>query len=156
LPTPNGYERFSSKYIHVHEYIISINIMLITLIEIMYSCMYFEENHWLLAILVNKCYTLILTYCWKWREARINLAIMLYIITDILLKVAFNTNKIGHHVKRYNWHLVESGGKDKKKLASMFNINTDTLLKVAINTNKSGHHVIRYNWHIVESRIKHQ
>ena len=32
LQTANGYERFSSKYIH--EYIISINIMVITNIEI--------------------------------------------------------------------------------------------------------------------------
>jgi hypothetical protein len=34
---------------------------------------------------------------------------MLYIITDISFKVALNTNKDGHHVKRYNWHIVESG-----------------------------------------------
>ena len=35
---------------------------------------------------------------------------MLCVIADILLKVTLNTNKTGHHVKRYNWHLVESGG----------------------------------------------
>jgi hypothetical protein len=34
---------------------------------------------------------------------------MLYIIIDILLKVALNTNKTGHHVMNYNWHIVESG-----------------------------------------------
>ena len=33
---------------------------------------------------------------------------MIYAITDILLKVAFNTNKTGHHVLRYIWHIVES------------------------------------------------
>jgi hypothetical protein len=27
---------------------------------------------------------------------------------DILLKGALNTNKTGHHVIRYNWHIVES------------------------------------------------
>ena len=45
---------------------------------------------------------------------------MLYVIPDTLLKVAFNTNKTGHHVIH------------------------DMLLKVAFNTNKTGHHVIRY------------
>ena len=36
---------------------------------------------------------------------------MFYAITNILLKVAFNTNKTGHHVVRYTWHIVESGAK---------------------------------------------
>jgi hypothetical protein len=36
---------------------------------------------------------------------------MLYVITDILLKVVLNTNKTGHHVIGYNWHIVESGTK---------------------------------------------
>ena len=36
---------------------------------------------------------------------------MLYVTTDILLKVVLNTNKTGHHVIRYNWHIVESGVK---------------------------------------------
>jgi len=34
---------------------------------------------------------------------------MLYINTDILLKVALNINKTGHHVIRYNCYIVESG-----------------------------------------------
>ena len=33
---------------------------------------------------------------------------MFYIIPDTLLKVSLNTNKIGHHVLRYTWHIVES------------------------------------------------
>ena len=33
---------------------------------------------------------------------------MFYIIPDTLLKVSLNTNKTGHHVLRYNWHIVES------------------------------------------------
>jgi len=36
---------------------------------------------------------------------------MLYIIADILLTVALNINKTGHHVIHYNWHIVESGVK---------------------------------------------
>ena len=60
---------------------------------------------------------------------------MLYVIPDTLLKVSLNTNKTGHHVLRYTWHIVES---------------------VSLNTNKTGHHVLRYTWHIVESVVKHQ
>ena len=59
---------------------------------------------------------------------------MLYVIPDTLLKVSLNTNKTGHHVVRYTWHM----------------------LKVSLNTIKTGHHVIRYTWHIVESVVKHQ
>ena len=33
---------------------------------------------------------------------------ILYVIPDTLLKVSLNTNKIGHHVLRYTWHIVES------------------------------------------------
>ena len=33
---------------------------------------------------------------------------MIYAITDILLKVAFNTNKTDHHVLRYIRHIIES------------------------------------------------
>jgi hypothetical protein len=33
---------------------------------------------------------------------------MLYVIPDTLLDVVFNTNKTGHHVIRYTWHIVES------------------------------------------------
>ena len=33
---------------------------------------------------------------------------MFYVIPDTLFKVALNTNKIGHHVLRYTWHIVES------------------------------------------------
>jgi hypothetical protein len=46
----------------------------------------------------------------------------------------FNTNKTGHHVLYYTWHL----------------------LKVSLNTNKTGQHDLRYNWHIVESGIQPQ
>jgi len=35
----------------------------------------------------------------------------LYIITDILLKVALSANKTGNHVISFNWHIVESGAK---------------------------------------------
>ena len=59
---------------------------------------------------------------------------MLYVIPDTLLKVSLNTNKTGHHVVRYTWHM----------------------LKVSLNTNKTGHHVVRYTWYIVESVVKHQ
>jgi hypothetical protein len=38
---------------------------------------------------------------------------MLYVITDVLLKVALNTNKTGHHVIHYNWDIVESGTKNQ-------------------------------------------
>jgi len=34
---------------------------------------------------------------------------MLYVITDILLKVALNTNKIDHYVIHHSWYSVESG-----------------------------------------------
>jgi len=34
---------------------------------------------------------------------------MLYVITDILLNMALNTNKTGHHVIHYNLNIVESG-----------------------------------------------
>ena len=33
---------------------------------------------------------------------------MFYVIPDTLFKVALNTNKTGHHVLRYNWHIFES------------------------------------------------
>jgi hypothetical protein len=59
---------------------------------------------------------------------------MFYVIPDTLLKLSLNTNKTGHLVLRYTWHIF----------------------KVSLNTNKNGHHVIRYTWHIVESVIKHQ
>jgi hypothetical protein len=36
---------------------------------------------------------------------------MLYVITDILLKVLLNTNETGSHVLRYAWHIVESVAK---------------------------------------------
>jgi hypothetical protein len=36
---------------------------------------------------------------------------MLYIITDTLLKMALNTNKAGHYIIGYTWHIVESGTK---------------------------------------------
>jgi len=34
---------------------------------------------------------------------------MLYVITDIFLKVVLRTNKTGQLVIRYIWHIVESG-----------------------------------------------
>ena len=36
---------------------------------------------------------------------------MLYAIPDTLLKVVLSTNKTGHNVLRYTWHIVESGVK---------------------------------------------
>ena len=59
---------------------------------------------------------------------------MFYVIPDTLFKMALNTNKTGHHVLRYAWHIVES----------------------VVNTNKTGDHVLRYTRHIVESAVKHQ
>jgi len=41
------------------------------------------------------------------------MAIMLYIITDILLKVVLNTNKTVHHAIRNSRHIVESDVKHK-------------------------------------------
>ena len=32
---------------------------------------------------------------------------MLYAIPNILLKVSLNTNKTGHHVLQYTWHIFE-------------------------------------------------
>ena len=32
---------------------------------------------------------------------------MVYAIPDELLKVSLNTNKTGHHVLRYTWHIVD-------------------------------------------------
>ena len=32
---------------------------------------------------------------------------MFYVIHDTLLKVVLNTNKTGHIVLRYTWHIVE-------------------------------------------------
>jgi hypothetical protein len=38
-----------------------------------------------------------------------NMAVtMFYVIPDTLLKVSLNTNKTGHHVLCYTWHIVES------------------------------------------------
>ena len=31
---------------------------------------------------------------------------MLYVIPDTLFKVSLNTNKTGHQVIRYTWHIV--------------------------------------------------
>ena len=36
---------------------------------------------------------------------------MFYVIPDILLKVSLNIKKIGKHVLRYTWHIVESSVK---------------------------------------------
>jgi hypothetical protein len=33
---------------------------------------------------------------------------MFYAIPDTLLKVVLNTNKTGHSILRYTWHIVES------------------------------------------------
>ena len=59
---------------------------------------------------------------------------MFYVIPDTLLIVSLSTNKIGHHVIYYNWHIFEN----------------------VLNTNKTGHHILHYTWHIVESVLKHQ
>ena len=59
---------------------------------------------------------------------------MFYVMPVILLKVSLNTNKTGHHVLRYTWHIVESVVKHQKKLVTMFYAITK----------------------IVESGIKHQ
>ena len=41
-------------------------------------------------------------------DTLLKLNAILYVIPDTLLKVSLNTNKIGHHVLRYTWHIVES------------------------------------------------
>ena len=33
---------------------------------------------------------------------------MFYAITSTLLKASLNTNKSGHHVLHYIWHIIES------------------------------------------------
>ena len=33
---------------------------------------------------------------------------MLYVIPKTFLKVSLNTNKTGHYVLHYTWHIVES------------------------------------------------
>jgi hypothetical protein len=87
--------------------------------------------------------------------------------TDILLKVALNTNKTGYHVIRYNWHIVESGTKHQYYWSPCYTlyltlnitilyIKPDTLLKLVLNTKKSGHHVVRTNKRIIEIGVKHQ
>ena len=83
----------------------------------------------------SPCYTFICTtHCWKWHSTAIKLVTMLYVIPDIMLKVAFNTNKTGHHVY----------------------VIPRTLLKVALSINKTDQLVICYTWHIVESGVKHK
>jgi len=47
---------------------------------------------------------------------------MLYVITDILLKVALNTNKTGNHLIPYNSHIVESGVKHENKWPSCYTL----------------------------------
>ena len=69
---------------------------------------------------------------------------MFYVIPDTLLKVSLNTNKTGHHVLSYTWHLLK------------VSLHIVESVKHQLNTNKTGHHVLRYTWHIVESVIKHQ
>jgi hypothetical protein len=59
---------------------------------------------------------------------------MFYVIPNTFLKGLLNTNKTGHYVLRYTWHIVE----------------------MSLNTNKTGHHVIHYTWHIFESVVKNQ
>ena len=36
---------------------------------------------------------------------------MFYVMPDTFLKVLLNTNKTGHYVIRYTWHIVESVAK---------------------------------------------
>ena len=38
---------------------------------------------------------------------------MFYAILGTLLKVVLSTNKTGHNVLRYTWHIVESVAKDQ-------------------------------------------
>jgi len=47
----------------------------------------------------------------KWCKIPIKMVTKLYIITDILLKVAINTYETCHDIIRYNWDIVESGVK---------------------------------------------
>jgi hypothetical protein len=102
---------------------------------------------------------------------------MLYVIHDMLSKVALNTNKTGQHVIYYTWHIIESGVKHKWncspcytlylthcwkcrstpiKLFTMLYLIPDTLLKVTFNTNKTGDYVICNTWHIIGGGVQHQ
>jgi hypothetical protein len=47
---------------------------------------------------------------------------MLYVIPDTLLKVSLNTNKTGHHVIRYTWHIVESVAKHHNMVTSFIGV----------------------------------
>jgi hypothetical protein len=47
---------------------------------------------------------------------------MLYVIPDTLLKVSLNTNKTGHHVIRYTWHIVESVVKHQQNWSPCYTI----------------------------------
>ena len=75
-----------------------------------------------------------MTYCWKCCSRPIKQVTMLYVIHDILLKVALNTNKCGHHAMRncYTWHIVVSGVQHQLNLTPCYVI-TDILLKVALS-----------------------
>ena len=58
---------------------------------------------------------------------------MVYVITDIFLKVAFNTN--GEHIILIP-DIVESGLTQQKYLAIMLYVIPDTLLKVVLHSKK--------------------
>jgi hypothetical protein len=53
----------------------------------------------------------------------IKLAIMLYVIPDTLLKVAFNTNKTGHHGIRYAWHIIGGGVQHQLNWSPCYTLN---------------------------------
>jgi hypothetical protein len=83
---------------------------------------------------------------------------MLYVIPDILLKVALTTNKTGHQVIHYHWsHIAESGFNINKTGYHVIPNNWHIVERQEqLTTNKTGHHVIHYPWPIVESGAKHQ
>ena len=45
---------------------------------------------------------------------------MFYVVPDTLLKVLLSSNKTGHHVLRYTWHIVESVVKHQKNWSRWF------------------------------------
>jgi uncharacterized integral membrane protein len=125
------------------------------------------------------CYTFICTtHYWRWCSTPIILVTMLYVITDILLEVTFNTNKTGHHAICYTWHIIGGGVQHQLYwspcytfictthywrwcstpiiLVTMLYVITDILLEVTFNTNKTGHHAICYTWHIIGGGVQHQ
>jgi hypothetical protein len=71
-------------------------------------------------------------------------------VTDILLKVVFNTNNTGYHVIH---DILLKVVFNTNKTGPMLYRITDILLKVALSTNETVHHVIYVMYNMVTSII---